>query len=116
MKNIRKINETTAIAFAVEDERGVRRVILHTGEEIHLIEYRDTLLNFINEEECDRFVDGYNRELNRPCSLMTENNFLRDIDLYCFFYGITVNPINGERIDQTKGSYRGAREFGSYYN
>ena len=102
MKKLRKLNSTTAMAFAVETD-DVKKIVITNDEcedEEHFIcSYKDIILDFKSPEDCEKFVNKYNSRLSEPASLLSESNFLRDMREYCFEFGIDYNPVTGEKVE-----------------
>ena len=105
MKELRKLNPTTAMAFAVETDDVKKIVIMNNDleeEEHYICSYEDIILDFHSEDDCDKFVNGYNSRLDEPASLLSESNFLRDMRGYCLKFGIDYNPVTWERVENKK--------------
>ena len=95
MKDIKKVNSTQAIASSVLTS--VKNVSLWNDtfgeyETHHLCQYEDVVLTFDNSDECDTFVSKYNEKLGELASLLSRENFLRDINSYCKEFGVEKAP------------------------
>ena len=95
MKDIKKVNSTQAIASSVLTS--VKNVSLWNDtfgeyETHHLCQYEDVVLTFHSPEDCDVFTDKYNEKLGELASLLSKENFLRDINSYCKEFGLEKTP------------------------
>lgn len=95
MKTIKKVNSTQAIASSVLIS--VKNASLWNDafgeyETHHLCQYNDIVLTFNSPEDCDTFVNKYNEKLGELASLLSQENFLRDINSYCQKFGVENAP------------------------